>query len=737
MTHSNNESLSHLSFMFASPCFDGWFVMPEFDNPYFGYSQDPALYRLAYRALVDRCEALYGKSTCRHKIAFCWHSWAAPRWIDKLMDFYPGDSYVDWVGVSIFQQVYPWAVGAGATGGEFAGGNMAHVREVLDLAHSLHKPIMIAESTPFGGIYLHDQDPALLARYNLTTTATTTTPTTPRRMRKTKSNTTYITNTTHSTTTTLVDNSTTPNVLDIWKLWFQPTLDLIEEYDIGMWSFIDCDWNVQPMWKGVGFGDTRLVVSGQVMDQWWDHVLSNRRFTNVLECSSNEEEEDQRSTSASTSTSTSTNTGHSSFKNETPKQHRESYHEYDYKYDSNNHGRPVEKVDEYHYDSTKNGGKPVHYQYDSRYDDKASQKDSKSDDRPSHQVGIPDHDSKENHDGKPSHDRQDSRHHEPSHKDSKNHHDGPKHKVDEHHHDTRKHHGTHVRDHHGSRHDEPSRKDSKNHHHDRPKVDEHHHHTKDHHDKPIPDHYGSRHEGKDSKNHHDRSVQKWDEYFYDSKKNHGKPVHFHSDSRHDEALHKNSKNHHGESVHYHYGSRFDSLLDSLLPSWLLTSSMTSQESKDSAGEADATAQDHNGYEYDYQYEHHGRPIPTQTEYEYSYDSKKHHGKPFHYHVHRYGSTFDQQESLSSPDDDDFTLDPPMMISAMVLLLVGATLVALLVARRRSPQRRIEQLSTLSDESSPMLTKMTNASSNMKVGDEDPDAAGENPIGSAVSKYGAL
>jgi hypothetical protein len=705
MLNTQRRRKPHSPFLFL--CDSSLLFLSEFDNTYFGYSQDPNIYRLAYRALVDRCEALFGKTKCRNKIAFCWHSWAAPRWIDNLMDFYPGDDYVDWVGVSIFQQVYPWAVGAGTSGGEFAGGSIAHVREVLDLAHSLHKPIMIAESTPFGGIYLHDQDPALLAAYNLTTTATNTPTTTPKRMHTTKRN---GTNTTHRTTPADIDNSTTPTDVDIWNLWFQPTLDLIEEYDIGMWSYIDCDWNAQPMWKGVGFGDTRLVVSGQVMDQWWDQVLSNPRFTNVLECSTYEEEEGQPTTG--------TSTGHSSFKNTTTTQHRESYHAYDYKYDSNNHGRPVEKVDEYHYDSTKNGGKPVHYHYDSRSDDKASQKDSKNHDRPSsHKLGMHHHDSKENHNGKGSHDRHDSRHHEPSHKDSKNHHDRHNRKVDKHHHDKKKRHG--KPDHHGSRHDETSRKDSKNH-------------------------------------HHDRSIKKWYDYFYDSKKSHGKPVHSHSDSRHDEALHKDSEHHHhdrpipkvdkydydsnknqGKLFHYHSGLRFDLLPDSLIPSWLLSSSMTPQKSKDITGEAGVTDQDHDGYEYDYQYEHHGRPIPAQTEYEYSYDSKKHHGKPVHYHYHHYGSTWDQEESLSNPDDDDFTRGPPMMISAMVLLIVVVTLVALFVVRRRSPHRRVEQLSTLLDESSPMINRETDASSNLQVRDEDPDTTGDSPIGSAVSKYGAL
>ena len=44
-------------------------------------------------------------------VKFVWHSWAAPTSEGvELSDFYPGDDYVDWVGVSIFQQMYPWTL---------------------------------------------------------------------------------------------------------------------------------------------------------------------------------------------------------------------------------------------------------------------------------------------------------------------------------------------------------------------------------------------------------------------------------------------------------------------------------------------------------------------------------------------------------------------------------------------------------------------------------------------------
>lgn len=195
----------------------------EFDNPSFGYSDHPLLYIDAFRKLVHSCEDQLTAKVCHEKIAFVWHSWGAPRQQNTtLMQFYPGDEFVDWVAVSIFQQLYPWANDNNKNRGDFAGGNILDVKEVLDFAKSIEKPIMIAESTPFGGIDFHG-------------------------------------------------NSTS----DIWNLWFQKVINIIDEYDIGMWSYINCDWDSQPMWNGIGFGDTRLSSSNNVMDHWWNQILNN------------------------------------------------------------------------------------------------------------------------------------------------------------------------------------------------------------------------------------------------------------------------------------------------------------------------------------------------------------------------------------------------------------------------------------------------------------------------------
>ena len=63
--------------------------------------------------------------------------------------------------------------------------------------------------------------------------------------------------------------------------WFGKVLTLIEKYDIDMFSYINCDWDKQNMWRGVGFGDTRLSTNAEVMDRWFGNIIrsdGNQKF---------------------------------------------------------------------------------------------------------------------------------------------------------------------------------------------------------------------------------------------------------------------------------------------------------------------------------------------------------------------------------------------------------------------------------------------------------------------------
>ncbi|MBF0531691.1 MAG: hypothetical protein HQL23_01175 [Candidatus Omnitrophica bacterium] len=98
----------------------------EFDFPVNHY--DPQKYKQAFRYVVD----FLRKEGVRNA-AYIWHSECMPHSGQQWMDWYPGDDYADWFGVSLFStQQIPTAV------------------DFLKLAREHRKPFMICESTPQG-----------------------------------------------------------------------------------------------------------------------------------------------------------------------------------------------------------------------------------------------------------------------------------------------------------------------------------------------------------------------------------------------------------------------------------------------------------------------------------------------------------------------------------------------------------------------------------------------------------
>jgi hypothetical protein len=104
----------------------------EFDGPHNAY--DPAKYVLAFQHIVTILRAQGAAN-----VATVWHSFASPNtYLGRpIGDWYPGDTYVDWVGVSLFGQVF------NANGFDAA-------NTVAAFATTHGKPLMIAESTPKG-----------------------------------------------------------------------------------------------------------------------------------------------------------------------------------------------------------------------------------------------------------------------------------------------------------------------------------------------------------------------------------------------------------------------------------------------------------------------------------------------------------------------------------------------------------------------------------------------------------
>lgn len=106
----------------------------EFDGPH--NELEPKEFVKAYRHIVD----LMRKKGVNN-VAFVWHSYASKPFKDyPLSAWYPGDDYVDWIGISVFGHAY-----GGADFGPYCD-------TVLNFAKEHKKPIMIAESNPVKGI---------------------------------------------------------------------------------------------------------------------------------------------------------------------------------------------------------------------------------------------------------------------------------------------------------------------------------------------------------------------------------------------------------------------------------------------------------------------------------------------------------------------------------------------------------------------------------------------------------
>jgi len=99
----------------------------EFDGPWNSY--DPTKYKNAYKYIVDRFN-----SKGLTNVAYVWHSAAWPSTYNNYAyaDWYPGDSYVDWVAVSWFSDE----------------GSATARNALASFATSHSKPLMIAEAAP-------------------------------------------------------------------------------------------------------------------------------------------------------------------------------------------------------------------------------------------------------------------------------------------------------------------------------------------------------------------------------------------------------------------------------------------------------------------------------------------------------------------------------------------------------------------------------------------------------------
>ncbi len=171
----------------------------EFDNPSNKYI--PEKYIEAYRYIANN---LRGHGV--DNVAYVWHA-HGQIYAQQQMDWYPGDEFVDWVGLSYFSPF-----------------NEDGMKRVVDLAHSLNKPIMIAEATP---IKLNFRDGH-----------------------------------------------------NAWKRWFPFVERFIKENNVQAFCYINSHWDRIPMFKQDKWGDARVQINPVIRERW-ESMIANPPFINA------------------------------------------------------------------------------------------------------------------------------------------------------------------------------------------------------------------------------------------------------------------------------------------------------------------------------------------------------------------------------------------------------------------------------------------------------------------------
>ena len=216
----------------------------EFDGIWNNYN--PEKYKVAFRYITGKLRSFLGD---RKNLLFTvWQSCSSPLNVilrnyqkPDISLWYPGDDYVDFVGLSWFlpaNMKYPLNNSRKApTQKELA-------EEVVSFARSHKKPVMVAEATPQG------YDLSELTKASISPALDG-----PPGKNKTRK---------------------TPE--EIWNEWFKPFFEFIYENSdvIKVVAYINADWDSQPMWgppyANGYWGDSRVQVNPVIRDLWLKEI---------------------------------------------------------------------------------------------------------------------------------------------------------------------------------------------------------------------------------------------------------------------------------------------------------------------------------------------------------------------------------------------------------------------------------------------------------------------------------
>ena len=208
----------------------------EFDGMWNAGYGDRKQYRDAYRYVVDII-----RQQGETNIDFVWQSSTSPAddsiegGHEDIRDWYPGDEYVDWMGLSWF--IVPDYVGNKSTV-DITQNALAD--ELVEFARERNKPVMIAEATPLA--------------YDLTQN--------------------YKANHSPVWDGKPHENKVEKEAEQIWQEWFVPFFDYIYKNKdvIKAVAYINANWDQQPMWSGdyeSGYwGDSRVQNNPVILEKW-------------------------------------------------------------------------------------------------------------------------------------------------------------------------------------------------------------------------------------------------------------------------------------------------------------------------------------------------------------------------------------------------------------------------------------------------------------------------------------
>lgn len=251
------DKLAHFVRMVDSPVFLR--IGYEFDGVWNKGYENSAAYVAAWRHIVDRIRSKLTDVT-EQNVAFVWQGSASPAddaiegaFESDIGRWYPGDDYVDWVGLSWFL-----LIDESGQHPSIAKDQMATQRQladqILDFSRARGKPVFLAESAPQG----YDLKQQFNANIN-----------------------------------TMIDGPPAQNEIAIdadaiWQQWFAPFFEYIQHNSdaIRAVAYINCHWDSQPMWgppyKNGFWGDTRIETN-KTISQHWQKELQNPYWVHGLE----------------------------------------------------------------------------------------------------------------------------------------------------------------------------------------------------------------------------------------------------------------------------------------------------------------------------------------------------------------------------------------------------------------------------------------------------------------------